>query len=127
MNDQPYTREELLLAENMFPAKGLFCPRCKTYIPQFQDLTPANEKHLKQLIADDHRIQAMKELKNLTGCSLGWAKIWVLHPSGPEPLPHQTTPCPYCGRYLRTKVSKQCRHCKRDWHNPDNVTQLPDC
>lgn len=124
MSDLSYTKEELLATEDSFPTKGLFCQECKTYIPQFQDLTLTNEQRLKQLIADNQRMQAMKELKILTGCSLTWAKIWVLHPFGPEPTLASTAPCPYCGQSLRTKNAKQCRHCKRSWHNPDNVTQL---
>ncbi len=24
--------------------------------------------------------------------------------------------CPYCGMALRTELARQCRHCKRDWH-----------
>ena len=33
-------------------------------------------------------------------------------------------PCPYCGLLLRTKQAKQCRHCKRDWHDPNQVIRL---
>ncbi len=32
-----------------------------------------------------------------------------------------TAPCPYCGQPLRTSSAKQCRFCRRDWHDPDNV------
>jgi len=41
--------------------------------------------------------------------------------SRPEPA---TGPCPYCGQPLRTLLAKQCRFCRRDWHDPDNVTRL---
>ena len=34
-----------------------------------------------------------------------------------------TAPCPYCGQPLRTPSAKQCRFCRRDWHDPDNVTR----
>jgi hypothetical protein len=37
---------------------------------------------------------------------------------------YEGTPCPYCGGMLRTRQSKQCRHCGRDWHDPDQVTSL---
>jgi hypothetical protein len=29
-----------------------------------------------------------------------------------------TAPCPYCGQPLRTARAKQCRHCRREWHDP---------
>ena len=38
-----------------------------------------------------------------------------------ESLLPKPTPCPYCGDSLRTPASKQCRHCKMDWHDPTNV------
>ena len=37
---------------------------------------------------------------------------------------YEGTPCPYCGGMLRTRIAKQCRHCGRDWHDPDHVTDL---
>jgi len=37
---------------------------------------------------------------------------------------YEGTPCPYCGGMLRTRLAKQCRHCGRDWHDPDHVTDL---
>jgi Cysteine-rich CPCC len=37
---------------------------------------------------------------------------------------YEGTPCPYCGGMLRTRLAKQCRHCGRDWHDPDQVTDL---
>lgn len=32
-----------------------------------------------------------------------------------------TADCPYCGKELRTPKAKQCRFCKMDWHDPENV------
>ena len=32
---------------------------------------------------------------------------------GKQPGP----PCPYCGEPLRTPRAKQCRKCRRDWHD----------
>jgi hypothetical protein len=37
---------------------------------------------------------------------------------------YEGMPCPHCGGMLRTRLAKQCRHCGRDWHNPDHVTDL---
>lgn len=44
----------------------------------------------------------------------------------PEPIPGLIVPagCPYCGQALRTVKAKQCRFCKRDWHDPENVKRL---
>ncbi len=33
--------------------------------------------------------------------------------------PEETgTPCPYCGKALRTPNAKQCFSCGEDWHDP---------
>ena len=37
------------------------------------------------------------------------------------PAAPPTAPCPYCGQPLRTSLAKQCRFCRRDWHNPEIV------
>lgn len=37
------------------------------------------------------------------------------------PVPEPTSPCPYCGKELRTPLAKQCFSCHMDWHNPNNV------
>lgn len=36
---------------------------------------------------------------------------------------NQKADCPHCGKELRTAAAKQCRFCKMDWHDPDNVFQ----
>jgi hypothetical protein len=33
------------------------------------------------------------------------------------PTPTPPIPCPFCGKFLRTGLAKQCRFCKRDWHD----------
>jgi hypothetical protein len=33
-------------------------------------------------------------------------------------------PCPYCGAPLRTQLAKQCRKCRKDWHDPENIVML---
>jgi hypothetical protein len=33
----------------------------------------------------------------------------------------ESAPCPYCGQPLRTSLARQCRFCKMDWHDPQNV------
>ncbi|MBC8873592.1 MAG: hypothetical protein H8E44_29495 [Planctomycetes bacterium] len=32
-------------------------------------------------------------------------------------LGKKPTPCPHCGKNLRTALAKQCRHCGADWHS----------
>jgi hypothetical protein len=44
----------------------------------------------------------------------------------PEPYP-MTPPkadCPYCGSPLRSGTAKQCRFCRRDWHDPGQLRWL---
>ena len=44
----------------------------------------------------------------------------VVSPTSSE---HQTEPalCLYCSEWLRTPRARQCRFCKMDWHDPENV------
>lgn len=48
----------------------------------------------------------------------GWTLVDGVSPAISEA---QTASCPYCGEELRSVQAKQCRHCKMDWHDPDNV------
>lgn len=32
------------------------------------------------------------------------------------------TPCPHCGKNLRTALAQQCRHCGADWHSKSRPT-----
>lgn len=48
------------------------------------------------------------------GTSSAVAYVSLFNPPAPAP-------CPYCGNALRTAASKQCRHCKMDWHDPANA------
>ena len=124
MDNESYSRDEVLAAGDSLPARGPLCHHCNIKIPQFRDLSEADERRIRQLIRDDRRIMATQELKFATGCSLRWAKIWVLHKGRPEPLANVVAPCPYCGKPLRTSLAQQCRFCRQDWHNPKQVTTL---
>ena len=120
MDSESYAREEVILARDDSPQKGELCLKCNARIPRFSYLSIEDEKHLKELIRDGRRVEAMSQLMKLTECSVSWAKIWVLHPNGAD----SGTPCPYCGKPLRTEEAKQCRHCLTDWHNPQDVKKL---
>ena len=126
MNEDPYTREEVLAAGNALPERGLVCHRCKVTIPQFKDLSDLDESRIRQTIRENRRMMAIAELRAATGCSLPWAKIWVYHEGRPKALEDETASCPYCGWPLRTSLAKQCRHCLRDWHDAKNIRSLDD-
>jgi hypothetical protein len=92
------------------------------FIPQFADLTESDEIRIRRLILEGRMWMAIEELDAATACGLGWAKLWINHRGKPEVF--YQTPCPYCGRELRSSEAKQCRHCNRDWHDPNNLTTL---
>jgi hypothetical protein len=114
MTNQTYTRKELENFGEGFPDKGLFCKKCKTFIPQFAELSEEDAQRVRNLSSTQPDL-AMQELKYFTGFSERFAKIWVLHEGKPEVI--YDYPCPYCGEQLRTSEAKQCRHCLRDWHD----------
>ncbi len=121
MAKQSYTREELEKFGEGFPDKGLFCEKCKTFIPQFAELSEQDEYRVKR-ISHSHPSLAIQELKYFTGCSESFAKIWVSHKGKPEVI--YNYPCPYCGQQLRTSEAKQCRFCGRDWHDESELKRL---
>lgn len=124
MNDEAYSREELdNLSSDALPTKGEVCLKCGSHIPHFKDISKEGEERLRKL-GETNALLAMKELRRLTGCPMGFWKIWWLHPNGSA---HEdpSAPCPFCGQPLRTSEAKQCRHCRRDWHDPENITFLP--
>jgi hypothetical protein len=113
--ERPYTREEILVAGDGFPSRGLLCTKCRTRIPQFVELSAADESRVRHLILEGRTTLAIAELRAATHCCERWAKIWVIHSGRPArvvPGP----PCPYCGKPLRTATAKQCPHCLRAWH-----------
>lgn len=69
-------------------------------------------------------VQAIKELRKTVGCSLLFATIWVGHHDGPVTQHEESMPCPYRGGALRSQSAKQCRHCHRDWHDPNHIKFL---
>ncbi len=116
-----YTKKELKSFGNGFPDKGLYCKKCKTFIPQFEELNEADERRIKKL-SENQPILAMQELISSTNCPMRFAKIWVLHRGNPEII--YNFPCPFCGKSLRSSEAKQCRFCKRDWHDENGFKWL---
>lgn len=59
-----------------------------------------------------------------------WAQAGAKHPLHAKPFPaiffkeRKMGPCPYCGKPLRSAAAKQCPHCRKDWHDPENVGEL---
>ena len=119
-----YSREEVIAAGSNLPTRGLFCQECGNYIPVFEDLSEEDEQRVRKAL-QQHSYLAMEELRDATGCSLEWAKLWAHHGGKPTP-PKDVKPCPYCDQPLRTPLAKQCRFCGRDWHDEDNVAPLKD-
>lgn len=111
----PYTRDELQTAGAGFPDRGLRCPLCNTLVPQFAELSDADEQRILELIRNGESLLAMAELQRVASCPERWAKIWVVH-SGRPGVKIAGAPCPHCGQPLRTAEAMQCPHCFADWH-----------
>ena len=132
MENAPYSRAEVLAAGSKLPERGPLCHYCKYHIPQFADLSEDDESRIRSL-GLDRPILAIAQLRSVTGCDLMWARLWVDHGGRPHPdvacpyrgiPPEEAAQCPYCGRPLRTSSSKQCRFCRKDWHDPDDLRTL---
>ena len=114
---------EVFAAGDNLPERGPLCHECGARIPVFEELSEEDERRVRQCIREGRRLMAIEELKQATGCSLRWAKLWVYHNGRPNPA-KEPTPCQYCGMPLRTSLAKQCRFCRKDWHDEANVVSL---
>jgi hypothetical protein len=121
IEDDPYSRDEVLRFHLEPPKRGRLCPKCGVRVPQFVDLNQADLSRLRNLVIDHQPVLAVKELRSITGCSLPWAKIWVQHEGQAR---EETRPCPYCAKPLRTPAAQQCRFCLMDWHDPENPQKM---
>lgn len=111
-----YSRAEVLALGDSFPTRGPLCHHCGLRIPEFAELHGEGRRRVLELIRDDRRIMAIRELQTITGCSLRWAKLWVHHAGRPQAL-YPGPPCPFCGEPLRTSRAQLCVHCGSDWHD----------
>jgi len=123
MEKNSYSRSEVAAAGNNLPERGHLCHECGAVIPIFEELSDADESRVRQCIREGRPLMAMVELQAATGCSLAWSKLWVQHDGRPKAA-KESTPCPFCGLPLRTSLAKQCRFCRRDWHDEENVVSL---
>jgi hypothetical protein len=104
----------MLASAGRSPQRGPVCRRCKKHVPQFEELSRADEARIRELIAQERPGTAMQELKAATGCPTRWAKIWVIHRGQPNEF--DGPPCPHCGKALASPRAKQCLACGADWH-----------
>ena len=123
MQKQSYSKQEVLEAGASLPERGPVCHECGATIPIFEELLEEDERRVRDCIREGRRFMAMTELSVATGCSLSWAKLWVEHANGPKPAKEPRL-CPYCSHPLRTSLAKQCRFCRNDWHDAQNVVIL---
>ncbi|MCH9656342.1 MAG: hypothetical protein K0U86_10560 [Planctomycetes bacterium] len=120
---QPYTRAEIQSLSDSRPERGIFCPLCDSYIPEFEELSQQEAEDLYKLDI----IPRIKLVRKKTGCNLFWARLWALHQNGVHPLPSEqpSAPCPFCGIPLHPNAG-QCLLCKMNWHDPQNPISLGD-
>lgn len=88
----------------------------------FDKISPKDNERLIKMVLEKP-IQAVWELRNMTGCSLSEGLMWldkIREKIRQENLPH----CPYCGEKLRTSLAKQCRFCLRNWHDENDAKYL---
>ncbi len=110
---------------NNLSASSSRCTCCGVEIPFYDPrVTDEVADKIKPYIGTGNTITAITGLKRLANLSLRDAKFWVDHWGEVNVPGLQTGPCPFCGEELRTIDAKQCRHCKRDWHDPDKVLVL---
>ena len=84
---EKYTREELEKVSNSeFPEKGTFCNKCKTWIPQFEELDEVTESRIKKLINEQNQIMAMRELEAKVGCNQRWSITYKFSETMPSLL-----------------------------------------
>jgi|SRR5215813_3239523 len=105
----PNAKHAILLSE----AHWKRCEKCNAAVPEFE-FSESFEKEISGLLRTNpswvmHRLQQ-------EGCEMSIAKAWTLHHIPSSDYAHEPTPCPWCGRPLRTEKAKQCRHCGKDWH-----------
>lgn len=117
-SSKPYTRDEAIAAHSKAPDRGIYCPRCENFIPEFADISPQEAAEIHKLTVG----KAMEVVQHRTGCSRAWAKIWAMHPNGPHDAEPDAVTCPYCDLPLNARA-KQCPLCKMDWHTPGKIVQ----
>jgi hypothetical protein len=74
------------------------------------------EAEVMCLLREGKRVHAIKMILQVTGGKLGEAIEWINKRSAEFVQPGEFTPCPHCGKPLRTSKARQCFECGADWH-----------
>ena len=61
------------------PDREALCEHCGAPIPALPDLDASEEEHVRWLIAEGKRFEAIQELVAFAGCPRSWAEVWVAH------------------------------------------------
>jgi hypothetical protein len=78
-------------------------------------LNPDLEAEVLGLLREGSNLLALKRITETTGCSFGEACGWL------DRHDREDTPCPYCGKPLRTSRARQCFECGTDWHHGNPI------
>jgi hypothetical protein len=93
----------------------IYCGDCGCHVPVFHDLAPPQQAQVGKWAPEHKRYGVIAEE---TGLSKGQAKSWLHHHGRPIRRKGRwnSTPCPHCGRWLRSAKAQQCFHCSAEWH-----------
>src|SRR6185312_16298257 len=89
------------------------CPRCGLPVPEL--ILSESLRSELDAIGKESVINVVRRLRE-EGCTYELGLEWAHHHLQRCAAPC-TTPCPCCGKFLRTPNAKQCRFCGADWHD----------
>lgn len=80
-------------------------------------LAPLTEAQRKKL--SKHGVELRKEVAR-SEAERAKSRIFALREPPTAPIP-----CPFCGKMLRTATAQQCFECGKDWHDVNQVREVP--